>query len=80
VAAGLHQDLRRTCSGSVEEITDEAPLFHLYQHGLRIDGGRAGPAESQFRHATEAGSCPDDRTVDRLQSDFERLYRIGARQ
>jgi len=78
----LHHDLRRTCSGSVEEITDEASPFHLYQHGLRIDGGRAGPTESQFRHATatEAGSCPDDHPVDRLQSDFERLYRIGARQ
>ena len=62
------------------EINDEASPVHLFQRGVRINRGRAGPIESHLRNAVESGSWPDEHDIGPLQSDDERPHRIGTRR
>jgi hypothetical protein len=76
---------------TVEEITDEASIVHLPQHGLRVDGCCAGPAEPDFTNVAdsasghderkpESASGPDEYAVHPVQSDFEHPNWISSRQ
>src|SRR5690349_7373109 len=66
-------------SRTAQEITDEALAVHLYQHRVRIDGGRAGPIESRAGNAAEPAAS-DQHHPYALQPHFQHPDRIGARE
>jgi hypothetical protein len=88
VAAALHRFVLNDIAKRFRRGADEASSVHLYQHGMRSAGARAGAVESIVIEPvfvesilTAAASSPSaDAHSGPVQSDFERSDWIRARQ